>query len=100
MHDTWSDHEMWVYECLACMTSWDEQFEVRHYDDGHGGEAAVYERGGQRCTTPWTDHVCPNCQSQNIKVFSKPLGRQAEVPKARADGDVAMVFHLRRLHAW
>ncbi|QXJ24340.1 hypothetical protein AGRA3207_005643 [Actinomadura graeca] len=100
MHDAWSSHEVWVYECEACGTTWNEKFKVRHYDDGHGGEATVYERGGQRCMTPWFDHVCPRCQSQNVKVFSTPLGRHTEVPVARDGSDIAMVFHLRRLHAW
>ena|SRR5437868_12796083 len=100
VHDAWSSHEVWVYDCLACAKIWDEEFEVRHYADGHGGEATVYERGGQRCTTPWIDHTCPGCQSQNIKVFSAPLSSHAEVPLPRDRGDVAMVFHLRRIHAW
>ncbi|MFD0685187.1 hypothetical protein [Actinomadura fibrosa] len=100
MHDAWSSSETWVYQCLCCATTWDEQFDVRHVGDGHGGEATVYEREGQRCMTPWTDRACPNCESQNVKAFSAPWGRKAVAKKVKTGGDVAMVFHLRRLHAW
>ncbi len=100
MHEVWSSHEAWVYECLACMTTWEEQYETRHYADGHGGEAVVYEKEGQRCMTPWTDHACPNCQSQNIKVLSAPRGKPRVMPAARSGNDIAMVYHLRHIHAF
>jgi hypothetical protein len=100
VQEAWSIHEVWVFECLSCATSWDEEFEVRHSGDGHGNEAVIYERGGQPCTTPWVDRSCPRCGSQNIKALSAARGRQSEIPKARTGSDVAMVFHLRRMHAW
>lgn len=100
VRDTWSTHESWAFECLNCATTWDEELEVRHCGDGHGHEGVVYERGGQPCTTPWTDRSCRACGSQNVKALSAVRGRQAEVPKARGGGDVAMVYHLRRMHAW
>jgi hypothetical protein len=100
VQEAWSSHEVWVFECLSCATSWDEEFEVRHSGDGHGNEAVIYERSGQPCTTPWMDRCCPTCGSQNIKALSAVRGRQSEIPKARTGSDVAMVFHLRRMHAW
>ncbi|SFN91216.1 hypothetical protein SAMN04489713_103404 [Actinomadura madurae] len=98
--DAWTSHEVWGLECLSCATTWDEEFEVRHSGDGHGNEAVIYVRDGQPCTTPWMDRCCPKCGSENIKALSAVRGRQGEVPKARSSSDVAMVFHLRRMHAW
>ncbi|MFC4050249.1 hypothetical protein ACFOY4_11175 [Actinomadura syzygii] len=100
MRDTWSSHESWVFECLNCTTTWDEELEVRHCGDGHGNEAVIYEFGGQPCTTPWMDRSCPKCQSQNVKARSASRRRQSEAQKVNGNGDVAMVYHLRRMHAW
>ncbi|MFI0410140.1 hypothetical protein [Actinomadura sp. 3N508] len=100
VRDAWSSHESWVFECLNCATTWKEELEARHYGDGHGNEAVIYERGGQPCTTPWVDRSCPKCQSQNVKALSAMKGGHGEVPQAPGGSDVAMVFHLRRMHAW
>ncbi|KAB2344061.1 hypothetical protein [Actinomadura rudentiformis] len=100
VRDAWSSHESWVYECLCCSTTWEEQFEARHTADGHGGEAVVYEHDGHRCTTPWTDHVCPNCESQNVKALPAPWAKRSDVPLAHRGDDLELVFRLRRLHAW
>ncbi|MBW8481650.1 hypothetical protein [Actinomadura parmotrematis] len=101
MRDAWSSHEVWVYECLCCAASWDEEFEVRHTADGHGGEGVVYEHAGHRCTVPWCDdHTCAACGSQNVKAFSAPWRRRATAPEARRDSGLEMLFRLRRLHAW
>ncbi|RFS84649.1 hypothetical protein D0T12_13970 [Actinomadura spongiicola] len=100
MRDAWSSHEAWVFECLNCSATWDEDLEARHYGDGHGNQAVVYTRGGLPCTTPWVDRFCPKCQSQNVKALSAVRAGHAEVVKARGGADVAMVYHLRRMHAW
>ncbi|MGP4026687.1 hypothetical protein [Actinomadura sp. 3N407] len=100
VREAWSSHETWAFECLNCSTTWDEELEVRHCGDGHGHEAVIYERGGHPCMTPWMDRCCPTCQSQNVKALSVMPRKRDEVPKARSGDDVAMVFHLRRLHAW
>ncbi|MEV4006403.1 hypothetical protein [Actinomadura sp. NPDC049753] len=100
MHEAWAHHEVWVFECLGCEGSWNEEFQVRHSGDGHGNQAVIYERHGQPCTTPWMDRCCPTCGGQNVKALSATDGRQDEVPLARSGSDVAMVFHLRRMHAW
>ncbi|MBE1534035.1 hypothetical protein [Actinomadura algeriensis] len=100
MRDAWSSREVWTFACLRCSTTWDEQIEIRHFGDGHGTELVTYERGGQPCTTPWADRACPECQSQNVKAISSRHRRVAEIPKARPNTDVALVYHLRRIHAW
>lgn len=100
MREAWSSHESWVYECLSCYTTWQEEYDARHTADGHGGEAVVYKHDGQCCTSPWCDHVCPNCESQNVKAFSAPWGRSLKAPAASRSDDLALVFRLRRLHAW
>lgn len=101
VRDAWSNREVWTFECLCCSTTWDEQIEIRHVGDGHGIELVTYERGGQPCTTPWaSDRACPKCQSQNVKSFCARHPRVAEVPEARPDTDVKLVYHLRRIHAW
>ncbi|WP_344274374.1 hypothetical protein [Actinomadura napierensis] len=99
VQDAWSSREAWVYECLCCETTWDEVLEVRHVGDGHGNEAVIYQRNGQPCTTPWTDCLCPKCQSRNVKAWAASR-KAGEIPPARDGRDVAMVFHLRRIHAW
>ncbi|GAA0572528.1 hypothetical protein GCM10009546_39050 [Actinomadura livida] len=50
--------------------------------------------------TPWLDRCCTACQSQNVKALASRPVAHAEVPRARGGEDVAMVFHLRRMHAW
>jgi hypothetical protein len=99
MRDAWASHESWVYECLACATVWEEEFDINHTDDGHGGEAVVYERDGQRCTSPWTDHVCPSCRSQNVKVFASQWRHEQE-SEAGQPSHLELVFKLRKLHAY
>ena len=100
MQEAWSSHEVWVFECVNCMTTWDEDLEAHHHGDGHGNESVIYRRDGQPCTTPWVDRICPKCHSRSVKALSAMHGRQGEVPAVRSGGDVAMVFHLRRMHAW
>ncbi|TDC87309.1 hypothetical protein [Actinomadura sp. 7K507] len=100
VREAWSSHETWVFECRNCSTYWKEELEVRHCGDGHGNAAVIYERGGHPCMTPWLDRSCPRCQSQNVKALSATRGEKEEIPKARGGEDVAMVFHLRRVHAW
>ncbi|MEV0662432.1 hypothetical protein AB0I58_13595 [Spirillospora sp. NPDC050365] len=100
VHEAWTNHEVWVFECLSCAGSWDEEFQVRHSGDGHGNAAVIYRRHGQPCTTPWMDRSCPGCGSQNVKALSARDGMHDETPIASSGSDVAMVFHLRRMHAW
>ncbi|WP_433333563.1 hypothetical protein [Spirillospora sp. CA-294931] len=100
MRDAWSSHEVWVYECLNCFATWQEEFDARHVADGHGGEAVVYEHDGHRCITPWCDHLCNVCGGQNVKVFSAPKAKRAVPPQAKRPDDLELVFKLRRLNAW
>lgn len=102
MRDSWSSHESWTYECLNCLTTWQEEYDARHVADGHGGEAVIYEHDGHRCTSPWCDHVCPRCGGQNVKALATPLAEAQDVasPVAGRSDDLAMVFRLRRLHAY
>ncbi|MFI0351431.1 hypothetical protein [Actinomadura sp. 9N407] len=100
MHEAWSSHETWVYECQCCSTTWAERFEIRHSPDGHGGDAVVFRRDGQRCMSPWVDHVCPNCESQNVRASLAPWGWHAPVVPAPRPDDLELVFRLRRLHAY
>ncbi|GAA4140807.1 hypothetical protein [Actinomadura keratinilytica] len=100
MHDTWSSHESWVYECLNCLTTWREEFEVVHTADGHGGEVVVYAHEGHPCTTPWLDHVCPRCRCQSVKTFPGARRRARAEPRTAARNDLEIVFRLRRLHAY
>ncbi|WP_153531867.1 hypothetical protein [Actinomadura macrotermitis] len=100
MRDAWSSHEVWVYECLHCDTTWDEEFDVRHASDGHGGEGVVYEHEGHRCMAPWCDHTCPTCGGQNVKSYAAPWRKRVSAQRAAADSGLDVVFRLRRLHAW
>ncbi|XVQ12499.1 hypothetical protein ACQP1W_08050 [Spirillospora sp. CA-255316] len=100
MREAWSSHEIWVYECLHCTMTWEEEFDVRHSADGHGGEVELFEQDGQRCITPWIDHVCPHCGGQNVKALPAPWGRQVTGVQAATADDLELVFRLRRLHAY
>lgn len=100
MRDTWSAHEIWLYQCLCCHSSWQREYDARHMDDGHGGEAVTYEHGGHRCTSPWCDHMCPNCQSQNVKASEVAWTKPSKVPAPRSSEDLAMLFRLRRMNAY
>ncbi|MFC5744026.1 hypothetical protein [Actinomadura rugatobispora] len=100
MRDAWSSHETWVFECVNCATTWEEEFDVRHCADGHGGEVELFEHDGQRCTTPWIDHVCPGCAGQNVKARPASWRRRTTAVRAPARDDLELVFRLRRLHAY
>lgn len=101
MRDAWSSHEVWIYECLCCGATWDEEFDARHVADGHGGEAVAYVHDGHPCPTPWTDHPCRDCHSSNVKVFAAPWRRRgAVVPPQARESALATLIHLRRIHAW
>ncbi|WP_157429884.1 hypothetical protein [Actinomadura oligospora] len=100
LHEAWSNHEVWVYECQNCGRTWDEEFEVRHVADGHGGEAVAYEHDGHSCTTPWTEHLCPDCQRARVRAWPAPWRRHHAVPPTRKGDDLELVFRLRRLHAY
>lgn len=100
VHEAWSSHETWVYACQVCRTTWDEEYEVLFSEDGHGGDVVVFERNGQRSTTPWSDHCCPRCMSENVRAYMAPWGEhEPMVPVQRRD-DLELVFRLRRLHAY
>ncbi|MDL4772381.1 MULTISPECIES: hypothetical protein [Thermomonosporaceae] len=100
MRDAWSSHESWVYECLCCFTTWNEEFEVQHIGGGHHEEGIVYEHDGHRCMNPWSDHPCPGCESNNVKAYSAPWTVHVDAPHAQRADDLELVFRLRRLHAW
>ncbi|MEW2355915.1 hypothetical protein [Spirillospora sp. NPDC029432] len=100
VHEPWSSHETWVYECQNCETTWDEEYEVRHCADGHGGDAVVFERYGQRSLTPWSDHACPGCASENVRAYLAPWGRRTPMVPVQRRDDLEIVFKLRRLHAY
>jgi hypothetical protein len=94
-------HESWLYNCAHCMTVWQEDYEVRCNDDGHGHESVIYFRDGQRCVTPWVDHSCPTCKSCAVKSRPAPWStKPVEVPSQRQTSHLDLVFHLRRLHAY
>jgi hypothetical protein len=99
MRETWSSHETWVFECLNCMTTWEEEFDIRHGADGHGGETVVYEHDGHLCPTPWVDHPCPDCKSPNVKaVHAPPWARHRQATPPTWPDDIELVNRLRRRH--
>ncbi|REE96200.1 hypothetical protein [Thermomonospora umbrina] len=102
MRESWTNYEVWVYRCNRCTTTWREEYKARHVADGHGGEAVSYEHDGHQCTSPWCDHVCPKCQSQNVKASPTPWKQAANVPvqAAHYNEDLALVLRLRRLNAY
>jgi hypothetical protein len=100
MHDMWTAHEVWVYQCNRCLYTWDEEYDARHVDDGHGGEAVVYQHDGRPCMSPWCDRLCPRCGSQNVKTLATPLSRSVPAQAHRHAEDLAMLFHLRKMGAY
>jgi hypothetical protein len=94
-------HENWVYECTGCLHVWQEAYAVQHAADGHGGDAVVYLRDGQRCLSPWVDHLCPGCGCRDIKAVPAPWATHADaLPEPHHHPELEMVFRLRRLHAY
>ena len=100
MRETMTVHESWVYECLSCLTVWQEDYAAQHAADAHGGDAVVYLRDGQPCLSPWVDHLCPNCECRQIKALPAPLTEHAKTPAPRHHPELETVFRLRRLHAY
>jgi hypothetical protein len=98
MHETWSSHETWVFECLCCEATWEEEFDIRHGAD-HGGDTIAYEHDGHLCPTPWVDHLCPECRSANVKALqAPPWARVRRAPEQRRPDDLELVYRLRRRH--
>jgi hypothetical protein len=100
MRETWSSHATWVYECLYCFETWEEEFDIRHSADGHGGEVVLFEHDGHRCTTPWVDHTCPYCGSLNVKAVQAPWARGEPIVRTHPHDDLQLVSRLHRLRAY
>lgn len=93
--------ESWVYHCGHCQHVWREDFEVHHTDDGHGGDAASYYRGGERSIAPTADRVCGNCGCYSINARPSPrLRREPLMPPPVKPYDLELIFRMRRLHAY
>ena len=45
--------EIWEFFCLRCLRTWQDLYEARHSDDGHGGDTVVWRRGGLPSPPPW-----------------------------------------------
>src|SRR5690349_20521311 len=99
MHESMVSHETWTYECLTCLHEWQEEFEVGRCADGHGGDAVTYRRMGHRCVCPWAELFCPSCGGYDVKILPAGWVRVAPLPRQRR-GELEMIFHLRRLHAY
>jgi hypothetical protein len=100
MRETLTVHERWMYECMTCLTVWQEDYSARHTADAHGGDAVVYLRNGQPSMSPWADHLCPSCECRQIKALPAPWTVRSEVPEQRHHPELKLVFRLRRLHAY
>jgi hypothetical protein len=99
MHESMISRETWKYECLACLHEWQEDYEVGRSSDGHGGAVVVYRHLGHRCTSPWTEPVCPSCGGYDVKPLPTGWRVVAPIPRRR-DTELEMIFRLRRLHAY
>jgi hypothetical protein len=93
--------ESWTYDCARCRTAWQEDYEVQCNGDGHGHEAVLYFRNGQRSVSPWIDHTCPTCLGQGVKCRpASEATKQAKAPVPRPRSDLELIFHMRHLHAY
>lgn len=99
MHESMIWRETWTYECRSCEHEWHEEFEIGRSPDGHGGEVTVYSRMGQRCVSPWTELFCPSCGGYDVTILPTGWGRIPREPRRR-QGELEMIFRLRRLHAY
>jgi hypothetical protein len=101
--DSVSFRESWIYNCTHCLAVWQEDYSVQCNEDGHGHDAVLYFRDGQRCVSPWVDHTCPNCHAASVKARPTPwAARQPRTPLPRPRrSDTELLFRLRgRLHAY
>ncbi|MGW4640341.1 hypothetical protein ACWEN6_17535 [Sphaerisporangium sp. NPDC004334] len=44
-----STRETWPFECLRCLSVWEERYVVRHLSDSHGNDADAWLRA-EACT--------------------------------------------------
>lgn len=71
------------FECRGCWHVWEEDYLVRHVDDGHGNESHIWTRGGVQVPPPSTEAFCPKCGSHQVTTFPDGyLGRHPEAKKA------------------
>jgi hypothetical protein len=64
--------QIWRFTCLACQHTWQDTFEERHADNGHGRDAVTWHHAGAASTPPHSDPYCPSCQSLHVKTL--PVG--------------------------
>src|SRR5262249_17509191 len=100
LRDTVTAQESWVYNCVRCLTVWQEDYEVHHTDDGHGGDAVTYFKGGGRCLAPVSGHTRANCGRGAVRSRPAPWAKPESVRPAPRRNDLELVFRLRRLHAY
>lgn len=100
MREMWTSHESWVYQCCRCSATWQEDYDVRHVDDGHGREASIYRQAGQQITPPWYDHECPRCHSANVRAFTGFWNEPIQVRNRGRAKDLALIARLRRIGAY
>ncbi|NUR90033.1 MAG: hypothetical protein HOY71_38660 [Nonomuraea sp.] len=72
------------FECRGCWHVWEEEYLVRHVDDGHGNESHQWLRAGVTIPPPSSGAVCPQCGSQQVTTFPDGyLGRHPELRPAK-----------------
>lgn len=99
MRDSMVSTETWNYECSTCLHQWNDEYEVWQGSDGHGGAVVGYLRNGHRCTSPWSELVCPACGGYEAKILPTHRDRRPTVPRQRGT-ELEMLFRLRRLHCY
>ncbi|MFC7387205.1 hypothetical protein [Sphaerisporangium rhizosphaerae] len=81
MDEGFSTREIWPFECLRCLSVWEEEYVVRHLSDSHGNDADVWFRAELLVQPPWSGARCPSCGDTGVKTF--PRGYLARHPELR-----------------
>ncbi|MFV0129473.1 hypothetical protein ACLGI4_17475 [Streptomyces sp. HMX112] len=80
-------HEAYAFACMRCGYGWEQEYDIEHHTDAHGGRLVVYRSDGHRVPSPLSAPTCPNCESHRLRIMRS--GRVSSVLDLMAQASVA-----------
>ncbi|MFI6390288.1 hypothetical protein ACIBHY_08985 [Nonomuraea sp. NPDC050547] len=76
MRETDVFSEIWTFFCQRCSHVWQDEYEARHLDDGHGGDAVAWRHHGVHSMPPWAHATCVSCDGVMVTVLPAIPGQR------------------------